>query len=243
MKILAVETSGVEGSVAVAEDDRVLVERPLKSGGRRHAQTLVSEVDQMLKELALAPGDIEGVAVSIGPGSFTGLRVGVVFAKTFAWVNQAALVAVDTLQAIALRLQPESQTVTVISDAQRGDVFTSRFVWKANLGLNECVAEVEIQSLSKFLSTSSGHGVVTGPGLVKTAEQIRSVANVADETFWQPCASTVALVGQARLLRHDMADLNSLEPLYVRRSYAEEKVKASANDRLQESAANQEPKT
>jgi tRNA threonylcarbamoyl adenosine modification protein YeaZ len=106
VKILAVDTSGFEGSVAISEDRHVLNQRCLNAEGRRHAQMLVLEVGELLKSQRLKPADIDIVAVSIGPGSFTGLRVGVVFAKTFAWANNAKLVAVDTLQAVAQRNNP-----------------------------------------------------------------------------------------------------------------------------------------
>ena len=85
MKILAIETSGFEGSIALSENSDVLAQRELARAGRRHAQTLVLEVAELLESHSLQPDQIDVVAVSHGPGSFTGLRVGVVFAKTFAW--------------------------------------------------------------------------------------------------------------------------------------------------------------
>ncbi|MFN5976898.1 MAG: tRNA (adenosine(37)-N6)-threonylcarbamoyltransferase complex dimerization subunit type 1 TsaB, partial [Planctomyces sp.] len=82
--LLAVETSGMTGSLALSADGQLLSERVLESEGRRHAQTLVSEVGLLLSGQGLTVGDLSAVAVSIGPGSFTGLRVGLVFAKTLA---------------------------------------------------------------------------------------------------------------------------------------------------------------
>ncbi len=101
--------------------------RGLQSEGRRHAQMLVADVRAALDELHWSPSQIDVVAVSAGPGSFTGLRVGIVFAKTFAWANQTKLVAVDTLQAIAQQAPASIPEVTVISDAQRGELFTNTY--------------------------------------------------------------------------------------------------------------------
>ena len=100
-KILAVETSGYQGSVALTGGRDGVDERSLAAEGMRNAQTLVMEVQQLLQDHSVDASDIDGVAVSIGPGSFTGLRVGVVFAKTFCWANGCPLIAVDTFQAVA----------------------------------------------------------------------------------------------------------------------------------------------
>src|SRR5687768_2419931 len=101
MLVLSIETSGTGGSIALVDDRACLAERSLSQAGRRHARTLVFELKQLLAEREVAPGDLGAVAVSIGPGSFTGLRVGVVCAKTLAYAVSTKLVAVDTFLAIA----------------------------------------------------------------------------------------------------------------------------------------------
>ncbi|HUQ68608.1 MAG TPA: tRNA (adenosine(37)-N6)-threonylcarbamoyltransferase complex dimerization subunit type 1 TsaB, partial [Planctomycetaceae bacterium] len=86
MNILSLETSGLTGSIAL-DRDGVVEQRELATAGRRHAQTLVAEMRDLLHAHGLRPADVNAVAVSIGPGSFTGLRVGVVCAKTFAYAT------------------------------------------------------------------------------------------------------------------------------------------------------------
>lgn len=85
MLLLAVEASTHTGTLSLSDDNRVIAERVLAAEGRRHAQTLVQDVSQLLSEHGRTAADLRAVAVSVGPGSFTGLRVGVVFAKTYAW--------------------------------------------------------------------------------------------------------------------------------------------------------------
>ena len=121
--LLAVETSGTQGSVAIFDGETLRFERILGATGTRHAQTLPAEVADALAKCDLQPRDIRSVAVSIGPGSFTGLRIGLTFAKTFAWLNDARLVAVDTLRAIAQQVPSDIEYVTVIVDAQRTEFF------------------------------------------------------------------------------------------------------------------------
>lgn len=228
MQILAVDTSGFAGSIAVSDDRRILEERSLVAEGRRHAQTLVLQVDGILKSLRLAPQDIDAVAVSIGPGSFTGLRVGVVFAKTFAWANAASLVAVDTLRAVALQTVGEIENVAVISDAQRNEVFVNEYSWDTESESFLAVGEVRIEAIETVVQQTVARGLlVTGPGLVKFADQFPDPSLLADSTLWNPGASAVAQIGRLMLTDNKLADPHTLEPLYIRRSYAEEKVARS----------------
>jgi len=226
--ILAVDTSGFEGSIAVSDDRRILDERSLVAEGRRHAQTLVLQVDGVLKSLQLAPQDIDAVAVSIGPGSFTGLRVGVVFAKTFAWANAASLVAVDTLRAVAQQTVDSIKNVAVISDAQRNEVFVNEYKWDAVSESFLAVGEVRIEAIESVVEQTVARGLhVTGPGLLKFAGRFPESSSLADPSLWNPGAAAVAQLGSLLLTDNTLADPNTLEPLYIRRSYAEEKVAQS----------------
>ncbi|MEZ6122292.1 MAG: tRNA (adenosine(37)-N6)-threonylcarbamoyltransferase complex dimerization subunit type 1 TsaB [Planctomycetaceae bacterium] len=225
MKILAVETSGLSGSVAIAENGHVLQQRVLCAEGRRHAQTLVSEAREVLNSHRLRPSDIDAVAVSIGPGSFTGLRVGVVFAKTFAWANQARLIAIDTLQAAAQQCDSAIPFVTVISDAQRGEVFVNRYRCRSAEDIRMPVGEILILNVDELATVAQGTDpeVVTGPGLEKFVDRFPPPWQPAPQTDWTPRAATIAVLGTHAAHEQRFADPETLEPLYLRRSYAEEK--------------------
>lgn len=221
MKILAVDTSGLEGSVALSDDRALLEERQLPVEGRRHAQTLVSAADELLKAHSLQPNDIGAVAVSVGPGSFTGLRVGVVFAKTFAWANQAQLLAVDTLRAVAQQVDSASPFVTVISDAQRQEVFVSTYQWDSQANIRTELEAVRIQPVASLAASVSQDTIWAGPGLSKFGEHL-TAERLADESVWQPRAATIAELGSVMLQQNQIANIHTLEPVYIRRSYAEE---------------------
>lgn len=217
--LLAVETSGMQGSLAIISGDQPLAERTLLAGGQRHAQSLVSEVDRVFRDLNLQPSDIRSVAVSIGPGSFTGLRVGLVFAKTFAWLNNAKLVAVDTLQAIAQQVPSEIEAVTVISDAQRGELFTASYRWDADSGCRRLIDSVHLSTVTSLPTEYP----VTGPALLKLRTTLGETHQLLDESFCQPRATTVARIGLDMLHRGHLSVPETLEPVYIRPSYAEEK--------------------
>lgn len=224
MKILAVDTSGMVGSIALLTDGGPghgieIAERKPSTAGRRNAQTLVSDIDKLLREHQIAADDVDAVAVSIGPGSFTGLRVGLTFAKTFAWINNTALVAVDTLQALAQQVPAEHPVVAAVSDAQRGELFWNEFTIDPNTGLRCARHQVAIVSLDQ-LDTAIP---LTGPGLVKHAEKLSHTHHLVDPSIWHPGAATVAQIGAHQLTNRQTSDPFTLEPIYIRRSYAEEK--------------------
>ncbi|MDO5308744.1 MAG: tRNA (adenosine(37)-N6)-threonylcarbamoyltransferase complex dimerization subunit type 1 TsaB [Planctomycetia bacterium] len=126
MKLLAIETTGVSGSVALSVDG-VIVKSLTLDTERRSAQTLAPAISDILGEVGWNSKSIEAVALAIGPGSFTGLRVGVATAQLFAWAVNAKVLAIDTLDVIAAQLHhsPSVERDRVVSiglDAQRGDV-------------------------------------------------------------------------------------------------------------------------
>ena len=148
MKLLAIETTGINGTVACAENGRLLAESPLPAD-QRSAQSLVPAIEAILSSQGWRPNSLDAVAVAVGPGSFTGLRVGVTTAKILAWSCQAALYGVNSLDAAAWQiaaalpgllesdrsnpvcektLRRGSALVTVSIDAQRGDVAARDFI-------------------------------------------------------------------------------------------------------------------
>ena len=221
---LGIETSGLEGSIALRWDgtcvDQCILER------RRHAQSLISQVQFLLRKHQLAPRDVDLVAVSHGPGSFTGLRVGVVFAKTFAFASGCRLAAVDTLQAVATAAPDGIEHVSAVSDAQREQLFVGNYRrvpggnWSRSepvhaLGIEEWCDRAAEQARSEFAAS--------GPGLLRVAEQLPKTVLLLPRTLWNPHASQIAAIGEQLAERADLADATQLEPFYLRRSAAEEK--------------------
>ena len=129
MKLLAIETTDRRGTVAAMEDGRFLLEKELEPEDQRSAQSLVPTIDRLLKELNWSLSDLNLIAAAAGPGSFTGLRVGLTTAKVLAYALNIRMVGVDTLEAMAAGLVESvpGRTVSVAVDAQRGEVAARRF--------------------------------------------------------------------------------------------------------------------
>lgn len=227
MYLLGIETSGIEGSVALLKGEVCVAERPLDQAGRRHAQSLVLEIGAMLRSHNLEPRGIDAVAVSRGPGSFTGLRVGMVCAKTFAYATGCRFVAVETFAAIAENAPAEARRIIVIDDAQRDDLFVGEFHRDGN-DQWMAVQPVSICSVDHFIRERKENDIVTGPGLRKLPPEVISPNWFSDQKICRPRASVVAALGYKTLARATVessaeTDFWTASPFYLRPSAAEEK--------------------
>jgi tRNA threonylcarbamoyl adenosine modification protein YeaZ len=224
--ILAIETTEKFGSVALLDGKKLLTEVFLPKD-RRSAQTLIPTIDAMLQAVPVPAKAIEVVAAVVGPGSFTGLRVGIAAAKMFAYTVGAKIVGVDTFQAVAGQYESPAfpQYISIGVDAQRGEVVTalferdSRGVWSPTEGailmpVAEWWNHAEDRPNLRF----------TGPALERYAAKAPEHVALSEEKYWFPKASAAGKVAaecQRRNLFTD--DLWSLKPVYSRLSAAEEK--------------------
>ena len=221
MKLLALETSGLSGSVALW-DDGTVAERSLATEGRRHAQTLIAELKTLLDERGVKLAHIDGIAVSIGPGSFTGLRVGVVAAKTLAYTVGCGVLAVDTLASFSEPAPADWSRVHVISDAQRGDVFHGEYQRDAS-GLFELMAPIHILAGADFRASLSPADIVLGPSAKRWTTENSGPQFIHEAWSLQPSATNVATLAARRWTAGERSDLWTLAPFYLRPSAAEEK--------------------
>ncbi len=221
MKILALETTEKIGSVAAMQDGRLLAEADLEST-QRSAQSLSPAMMALLKQVGWQPADVQLVAVSHGPGSFTGLRVGVTAAKIFAYAVGAEVLGIDTLEVIAAGSPEDVASVSVVMDAQRGEVVAQRFdrrpdgEWAADGPRHLIDADVWIRDLPNGIA-------VSGPVLARLAHRLPSHVCVLDPKYWTPRAAVVARIAARDYAIGRRDDLWKLAPIYSRRSAAEEK--------------------
>lgn len=225
---VGLETSSRIGSIALLDSDRLVAERTLGETGRQHARTLIAELDWLLSGAGVSPRDVGAVAVSVGPGSFTGLRVGVVCAKTWTYAARCRLVAVETFAAVINGLPPATSTAWVIDDALRGDVFAQRFVATGSFGVIwKAEGKARLLSFEDWSREVPAGEQVCGPGVAVWKSELESRGLVvAPSQFHRATAAAVARIG-ARLAAEGVStDPFALVPLYIRRSAAEEKLEA-----------------
>ncbi len=126
MYSLAIETSGRVGSVALVRDGVVLAE-PTFEHGLKHAAGILPMIDSLCREHGVRPGDLAELYLSIGPGSFTGLRIGVTMAKTMSLTTGVKIVAVPTVDVLAANAPTDARHVIIVLDAKRDQIFTAAF--------------------------------------------------------------------------------------------------------------------
>lgn len=228
VKILAIETTAVPGSIALAIEGRVVASRSLPDSPRA-AASLAPSIRQLLQESSWRPMDIALVAVTVGPGPFTSVRIGVVTAKVFAYAAGAEVVGVNAFDAVAARVPPLATILAVIADAQRGQVVGRAYRWNPPDGWCPVGDSDPIEPLLWLKTVGQGENlVVTGPGLHRFGDALRNDFSLAPKEFWDPRAETVAELGWKQFSRGQRDSIWTLKPIYYRPSYAEEKRSAGA---------------
>ena len=147
MLILAFETSAKAGSVALWQDGKLLGES-YQNTGMTHSQTLLAMAEDLLKSCGFTPRQVEAVAVAAGPGSFTGVRIGVAAAKGFSWGLQLPCCGVSTLEAMAENLGIYNGIVVAVMDARRSQVYNG--IFRAEKGVLTRLTEDRAISLEEL---------------------------------------------------------------------------------------------
>jgi len=162
------------------------------------------------------------VAATAGPGSFTGLRVGVTTAKTFAYSVKADILGLDTLEVIAARAPVNVQALSVAVDAQRGQVVAQAFQ-RGEDGWFHPAGSAGLVGVEAWLGSLASGVSISGPILRKMADRVPDHVTVLDPQYWAPSAAAVGRLALRRYAAGDRDDVWSLVPRYSRRSAAEEK--------------------
>ncbi|GIX03854.1 MAG: tRNA (adenosine(37)-N6)-threonylcarbamoyltransferase complex dimerization subunit type 1 TsaB [Planctomycetaceae bacterium] len=222
--MLAIETSSSQGCIALADQGCVVEECLLPSSGRRHGQTLLSTIRDLLQRHHVNPCDVQVVVVGIGPGSFTGLRVGIVCAKTWCFATGARLLGVESLQACVANVPPEVADVWAVCDAQRSEWFLAHYRYDAREGWHRW-SEWTIVPQVDWLRSRSEPTYVVGPGISQVPFESLPPHLDLNREGWslRPSASGLIRASMRRIVLSQFDDPSTLVPLYLRPSAAEEK--------------------
>jgi tRNA threonylcarbamoyladenosine biosynthesis protein TsaB len=218
---LILETSGRIGQVAVAEGETIGGIRLLDEA-RRHARDLVPAVAELLAARHWQPKDVDLVVVSRGPGSYTGLRVGIISAKTFAYVAGCQLLAIETFAAIASQAPAEAHRVDVLVDAQQDKMYVQSFA-RSETEAWMPASPLSILEVTNWLAGRDPSAWVTGPGLRLLGRRLPQEARAVRAEAWDPDPGSLLRIALKRYQAGERDDFWSLEPLYLRPSSAEEK--------------------
>ena len=224
MLILAFETSAKAVSVAIHDGEKLLAES-YQNTGLTHSQTLMSMAEDLLRNCGKSAKDVTHLAVAAGPGSFTGVRIGVAAAKGFGWGAELPVYGVSTLMSMALNLGVYDGYVCACMDARRSQVYNALF--RAEKGILSRVSEdraISLEELREDLVQLDGPVFLVGDGAVLTHT---TLSNTVEQLILPPehhrhqRAAGVALAAVSAIERGDAGDGNALQPNYLRLSQAE----------------------
>ena len=224
MRILAFETSAKAGSVALLSDGKLLGEYYLNCG-MTHSRTLLKLAEELLTACEISPQQLDAVACAAGPGSFTGVRIGVAAAKGFAWGAEKPCVGVSTLEAMAHQAQSFEGAICCAMDARREQVYHAMFACHAGTitRLSEDCA-ISLEELAKRLKKIEIPKIMVGDGAqlcYNTLSTICPDCVRAPEHLTMQRASGVALVAERQLQNGGEFSGAALVPNYLRLSQAE----------------------
>jgi tRNA threonylcarbamoyladenosine biosynthesis protein TsaB len=222
MFILGIETSTKTGSVAVVSEDCVIGQYSLNIE-ITHSERLMSTVDRVLKDTGLAISDMDGYAVAMGPGSFTGLRIGLAAIKGLALVTGKPVAAVPTLMALAWNLPYAGYPVCPMLDARKNEIYAALYSFEGEVPATIMAeAALSLQMLSERIS---GKTIFTGEASRFFRADIEK--KFGDLALFAPCsavlpsAAAVAELGLDIIRNGKQTDPDSLTPMYIRRPEAE----------------------
>jgi tRNA threonylcarbamoyladenosine biosynthesis protein TsaB len=223
MNVLVLDTSTEHAVIGLKARAGALY-RDVASAPRRHGRDLIPRLGAVLAEAGLSAREVDVIGVGLGPGSYTGLRVGVTAAKTLSYATGAALVGLDSLEAVARNAPLEISRVWVVADAQRGDVYTAELVReKAGSPLVKA-RECQIEALSTWLTRLVPGVLVLGPGL--ESPRIRAAVPpeliTTDSALNHPDGYKLIELAEEAWKSGRRENSWLLEPRYLRRSAAEE---------------------
>jgi tRNA threonylcarbamoyladenosine biosynthesis protein TsaB len=194
---------------------------------RRHLRDLAPSVARLLRERGWAPRDLGGVIVSLGPGSYTGLRVGIMSAKMLAYATGCALIGAPTFEVIARQVKTAGRELVVIADAQWENLYAQPFSRNSATDRFKPTGELEVTPGPKWARNLLPDVGVVGPG-VRIAAPWLPAGTPA--TLLEPAIGDLLAVGWERFEQESLEDPARLEPLYLRPSSAEEQWDRRASD-------------
>ncbi|HOQ01636.1 MAG TPA: tRNA (adenosine(37)-N6)-threonylcarbamoyltransferase complex dimerization subunit type 1 TsaB [Acetivibrio clariflavus] len=225
MKVLAIDTSTVIAAVAIMDDEKLLGEYSINNK-KTHSQKLMVMIDEIMKNLDLKPSDIDVFAASIGPGSFTGLRIGVTTAKAMAYAANKPVVGVPTLDALAYNVVTSKFVICPILDARNNQVFTA--LYEVKDGKLERTTEymgIPVSELVQIIRQNDKKVIFTGDAVDLHKEYFMS--ELGENCEFAPLGSRLqrgASVAELAIMMAKEGKLTSsfeLVPFYLRKSQAE----------------------
>ena len=217
MKILGIDTATDILAVALT-DNRELIVESRSNIKRAHAEKLILTIEKILTEAKLNLKDIDGIAISIGPGSFTGLRIGLAAVKGLALATNIPVVSVPTLDALVLQAYFYPYQICPLVKAQGDEAYTARYRFEKKSLKRE--SDYQIQDIKFIAELITVKTLFLNVGMKNlnnymNAEQ-KNLIEIAPQEFSKTSGFAIARIGFEKLLKNDIANIDLLEPFYLK---------------------------
>lgn len=221
MLTLGIDTATRVCAVSLCRDEEVLAAYEINMG-LTHSEGLVPQLKQLFERTGVHKRELELISVSMGPGSFTGLRIGLATAEAMAYALHVPIIGVSTLEALAYSLPVPGLLTAPVLDAQKGNYYLSVYAWQEE-ELKELrpVEVVAGKDVGAILAAYDKQVIVMGEA-EKLVDKLSGHVTLATLRVRMPKAAAVALLGEAKYLSGERGDVFAMEPFYIRKSEAEE---------------------
>ena len=224
MKVLGIDTSSNATSIAVIEDNKLICEYTVNTK-TTHSQKLMPMIENMLKISEVNVNHMDIIAICQGPGSFTGLRIGMATAKALSHVNNLPIVGVNSLELLAGNMDLTDKKICSILDAQRTQVYMGQYKFENNKLVElKSIDVVEIDHLLEELKSSKEEWILVGEAVYKYEAKIKEIENiyVPAPSHNVNKASSLCSIAMSKYNQNiDIYDCYSINPVYIRKSQAE----------------------
>lgn len=223
MLILGIETATDRVGASLVDHGGVLAETHL-AGGRRHAETLGPAIEFLMAQSGHSPRDLAAIAVDVGPGLFTGLRVGLAHGKAMAHALGIPMVGVPSLDLVAFPLRYADRRVVSVIDARRGEVYWA--MYRPVPGGVQRIGEYRLSSpadLASELTADPEPTLGVGDGAHRYGDVFGDISGfgLVDPALSHPSASSLVQLAHPRAMREEFVNQSEVEPIYLRRPDAE----------------------
>ena len=224
MKVLGIDTSSQAASIAIMDDEKLIAEYTINTK-KTHSQKLMPMIEEMFNESDIKIDEIDLIGVCIGPGSFTGLRIGMATAKAIAHVKNIPIVGVNSLESLAFNINFSKYTICPIIDAQRNQVYTNKYKWENNDFISiDDINVISIDELIENIKNKSEEVILLGEAVSLYKENIKDVNNIkiAPKPNNISRASSLCQLAIDKYNKNiDVYNCYTINPMYIRKSQAE----------------------
>lgn len=234
MKILSIDTSTIVSSVALVDEDKIYSEITINSKKNNHSEKLILLIDEVLKSSDLQIEDIDYFSCTIGPGSFTGLRIAIATIKGLAQSLQKPVIGASTLQSLAYNMPFAKGILCPVMDAQRDEVYTCFYKWEKGVLVplsEETVFTVD--HLVKMIEEQDDNVILIGDAIKKFSPEILEIykdkIQIAPMSSRMPKASSLGNLSVEMVRKGLLSSYSTIEPNYMRKSQAEVQLELKIN--------------